>query len=271
MPETISFQCPACQSLVTLESAAWPDDSLRCPQCGQALPALAPLADQEVYAAEIDEPTAPCETAPPPANSHIPWWGYAVGTLVLIGVVGGLTYLYYQRAVSQRDVAVTPDNNSTEPIFGPADDGSNPSNKSQDRSGAKRTGGISPPPPMPPPPKLPPLPEELARAIIAEKREVLPGTWHTDLPYPITIVYEADGRVSLTMATPMGPPEQRFEGRWRILEAINQRTLAIEWEGQAQRRQRMEVIFELDGDIQHPIWGNPRLIPKLSKKNEAGR
>lgn len=265
MPEMISFQCPACQSLVTVERAAGSDDSLRCPQCGQALPTLAPLADQEVYAAEIDEPTAPCETAPPPANSHIPWWGYAVGTLVLIGMVGGLTYLYYQKAVPQRDVAATPDNNSTEPIFGPADDGSNPSNKSQDRSNAKRIGGIPPPPPMPPPPKLPPLPEEVAQAIIAEKRELLPGTWHTDLPYPITIVYKADGRVSLTTVFPMSQSPQRFEGRWRILGAINQRTLTIEWEAPDQRRQRMEVIFELDGDIQHPIWGQPCRIPKLSK------
>jgi hypothetical protein len=109
------------------------------------------------------------------------------------------------------------------------------------------------------------LPEEVAQAIIAEKRELLPGTWHTDLPYPITIVYKADGRVSLTTVFPMSQSPQRFEGRWRILGAINQRTLTIEWEAPDQRRQRMEVIFELDGDIQHPIWGQPCRIPKLSK------
>lgn len=266
MPETISFQCPVCRSLVTMVSNAGPDNPLRCPHCGQALPAVAPLADQEVYAAEIVEPVPPCETVPPAPDSHIPWWGYVAGTLVLAGMVGGLTYLYYQKPVPQQDVAASTDSNLTEPVFGPTDEGSNPSNKSQGRPGPEKGGGIPPPPPMPPPPKLPPLEEEVARAIIAEKRELLPGTWRTDLPFPITIVYEADGRVSLIIVSPMGQSAQRWEGRWRVLEAINQRTLVIEWEGPAQRRQRMEVIFELDGDIQHPLWGQPRLIPKLSKK-----
>jgi type IV secretory pathway VirB10-like protein len=228
----------------------------------------APMADEEVYAGELIEPEVPCETTPAAPNSNIPWWGYAVAMVVLVGTVGGMIYLYFQKTPSQQDVAQTPDNTpntTSQPVFGPPEEASQRSNQPPDTPKTNKTPGFPAPPPMPPPPKLPPLAKEVAETIIAEKREILPGTWYTDLPYPITIFYAADGSVILTVSPPERPAQQ-FQGRWRIVEAINQRTLVIEWEGPTQRRQRMEVVFELDGDIQHPIWGQPRLIPKFSKK-----
>ncbi|MDW8244214.1 MAG: hypothetical protein RMJ88_13460 [Thermogemmata sp.] len=136
---------------------------------------------------------------------------------------------------------------------------------SKEDGGAGKKDVLPPIPAIPPPPKLPSLDPEVAQTVMAEKRAQLIGTWHTDLPYPITLTYQPDGQVILILKPPQGASRQ-IEARWKVTEAVTRQVLAIEWEGPSQRRQRFDVVFELGGDIQHPIWGQPRLIPRFSKK-----
>jgi type IV secretory pathway VirB10-like protein len=261
----VTVSCPACRSLVTVESTAGANQPLICQKCGEVVPVPMPTAEPDVYAAELVEPVCNSATAPTATRSSVPWWGYAVAMLVLMGTVGGLVFLYFQKTAPRHNDTTTKDQATSQAGSGPTDTALHPPDHPENQANPKKSPGLPAPPSLPPSPKLPPLPEEVARAVLADKREILPGTWHTELPYPITIVYEADGKVTLTV-TPPNRATQQFQGHWRLVEAINPRTVVIEWEDPTQRRQRMEVVFEWDGDIQHPVWRQPRLIPKFSKK-----
>jgi hypothetical protein len=253
-----SLRCPHCraETIVAEPPAAQP--LMVCPQCGQPLSALPSDEHQEVYPAQLaDKPTCA------PINYRlIPWWGYTLAAMLLLVLVGGLIYYYQQwhAGVASKHASADVQADST------SRDHANQAAKSDtsENEQTKHSNGLPLPPSLPVPPSLPKLDAEVARSVVAEKQQQLIGTWYTDLPYPITIVYSDDGQVRLTAA--VSPKRQlQVSARWRLVKAINHQVVTVEWEADQRPRQRFDVVFEQDGDIQHPIWGQPRLIPRFNR------
>lgn len=252
MAHGTSLRCPHCHAEQVVFPPTAPSEFIRCPSCGGEIPLSNEAESGKVYEAQV------AEEAPSATTTAMPW--YLLAVLLLLGVAGSLLYLYSVRPRAQD----SQDNGPNAPVVQSEDAATVKGTAEGGKDKPGKNQGLAPPPAMPPPPKLPALDADLARSVIAEKQAHLIGVWHTDLPYPITIVYGEDGQVTLSVHQP-GRPPQEVKGVWRIVEAVTRQIVTIEWEGPARQRQRFNVVFELDGDIQHPIWGQPRLIPKLSK------
>ncbi len=263
-----SLCCPRCGQVLAVSAPIGQAETICCPHCQTEFLARTATADSD-QPGEIYEATLASET--PPSCVAVRAIVLVAGVAVIALTAGG--YWAYKCWTADVAPAVNPAQTDKSPPQAPADGPSNTPDQQQpifatnppppDPAEKVKGGvGLPGPPPIPPPPPVQ-LDPATAQEVIAEACQRLPGTWRTTAPYPITLTYHADGQVELTLQPSNAPPRQ-LRGRWQVREALNRFTAGVEWQI-AGRTATLAVVLEPDGTIQHPIWGQTRVIPLFEK------